>query len=194
MANTLNDNIKLKERLYTNDPNISKPEKDEHGMVKTPQSETDKIEDAGTIIASVEDDARFQTLVPIINNLESVREDLQDLYTWTVCAFGKDCNKAASQGPTGATGAQGPKGDTGSQGPIGNTGLTGAQGAQGATGPRGLQGATGSQGATGNSGTSGTSGNSGTAGTSGTSGGKGATGNTGAQGVKETQEHRVYKV
>ena len=130
----LNSDIQLKNPLYKNDPERTRPGKDADGIVRTPSNETAEISEHNTIIASVEDDARFQALVPIINNLESVRSDLQALYTWTVCAFGKSCLKAAAQGPTGP---QGPKGDTGATGP---------QGAQGIQGPRGNTGAQGDPG------------------------------------------------
>jgi len=112
-TSNLNNNIQLIHPLYKNDPGRSKPGKDADGVVRTPSSETEDIAAHTTIIDSVSDNGKFEYLIPIINNLESVREDLQDLYTWTVCAFGKDCSKAASQGPKGDTGAQGPKGDTG---------------------------------------------------------------------------------
>ena len=181
-TSNLNNNIQLVHPLYKNDPERSKPGMGPDGVVRTPSSETADIAANSTIIDSVSDNGKFEYLVPIINNLESIREDLQDLYTWTVCAFGKDCTKASSQGATGATGAQGPKGDQGAQGIQGNTGLTGAQGAQGIQGIRGLQGATGDQGGKGNTGSQGIqgiTGNAGANGTSGTSGSKGATGSTG---------------
>ncbi len=127
-ASNLNNDIQLSHPLYKNDPGRTRPGKDADGVVRTPSSETEDIAAHSTILDSVSDNGKFEYLIPIINNLESVREDLQDLYQWTVCAFGRDCSKAASQGPKGDTGAQGPKGDTGSQGSKGDTGLTGAHG------------------------------------------------------------------
>ena len=143
---TLNDNIKLNKPLYKNNPGIDKPRKDENGQVETPQKETNELSAASTIIDIVDDNAKFEITKGLVNNIEQIREDLEDLYTWTISAFGKNSATAASQGPKGDTGAQGPKGNTGNTGPTGSTGATGPAGPTGATGATGPQGAAGKDG------------------------------------------------
>ena len=125
---TLNDNIKLNKPLYKNNPGIDKPRKDENGQVETPQKETDELSAASTIIDIVDDNAKFEIAKGLVNNIEQIREDLEDLYTWTISAFGKNSATAASQGPKGETGAQGPQGPAGANGSDASIDVTDCKG------------------------------------------------------------------
>ena len=89
-----------------------------------------------------------------LHQIEKVREEVEEVHTYLVDAFGRDSSTASSQGPqgpkgdTGAAGADGLDGATGPQGPKGDPGDTGPQGPKGDPGDTGPQGPAGADGAT----------------------------------------------
>ena len=129
MAN-INSSTRNKKLFKQGDANTV-PYKNDGGEIVIPSSQYTDLTNVDSITDTYLDAGKFENLKGLLKELEDLRQDVEDLHTYIVDAFGTDSTTAASQGPTGP---QGPKGNTGSTGPQGPTGPAGPQGPAGANG------------------------------------------------------------
>jgi hypothetical protein len=132
---SINDNIRSK-KLYKSG-NTTRAYKDSSGEIVVPSKVATEIAAVSDITELLNDHDNYTKSIYLLKEIESMRQDIEELHAFIKEAFGKDSSSAASKGDKGDTGNTGPQGP---QGPQGNTGATGATGPAGADGKNGTNG------------------------------------------------------
>ena len=123
---SINDNIRSK-KLYKSG-NTTRAYKDSSGEIVVPSKVATEIAAVSDITELLNDHDNYTKSIYLLKEIESMRQDIEELHAFIKEAFGKDSSSAASKGDKGDTGNTGPQGP---QGPQGNTGATGATGLSG---------------------------------------------------------------